>query len=193
MPVSERFPWLHCPCRRAGFPGKRVAWKGGAAVALAALVSACTPQWPRTTEEFRKLDHMFTDRKKFTVQKPVSAVNANLRAGTQKCLNGTQHVSTTMPGLFGGVTSESRLVAYNSTFDVTGDRGALTVRHYYPARPNAFGFPEGGRIFYVVDTAPHGGGTELTVFGHTLTGRDLDAAVREWASGGPVRCPQLPG
>jgi hypothetical protein len=168
-------------------------WKRGAALALAALVAACgAPNWPKTPEEFRGLNDAFHSRTTFTVQRSFSDVNASLRTATQKCLNGTQHKMATLPGPY-GPTSESRLIAYNTKFDVTGSRGEMTVRLYYPARPRAFGFPEGGRIFYVANTAPQGGGTALTVHRNTVVGVELDAAVREWVSGGAIRCPALPG
>jgi hypothetical protein len=171
-------------------------WMRGAALAVTALISACgTPNWPKTAEEYRRVvaDSSFAVRKTFTVQRSFSDVNASLRAATQKCLNGTQHKSTSMPGLFGGPTAESRQIAYNSTFNATGNRGELTARLYYPVRPSAFGFPEGGQIFYLVDTAPQGKGTALAIYGNALIGDELETTVREWASGGPIRCPKLPG
>jgi hypothetical protein len=70
---------------------------------------------------------------------------------------------------------------------------ARAIFRYYPVRPRAFGFPEGGQIFSVVDTAPHGGGTALSMYRSALTGDELENAVREWASGGAIRCPKLPG
>jgi hypothetical protein len=150
-------------------------------------------QWPKTAEEFRSLDSPFLERKNYTVQRALADANASLRAATQRCLNGTQRNTSTLPAPFGGYTTESRVTIYSSTFNVVGGRGELTARKNYPPNSGVIGFPEGGAIFYVVNTAAQGSGTAVTVYGSKLTGGDLDAAVREWASGGPIQCPKLPG
>jgi hypothetical protein len=163
-------------------------------MALIAL-SGCggSAQWPKTAEEFSTLDSPFLDHKSFTVQRSLADANASLRAGTQKCLNGTQRNTATLPAPFGGYTTESSVTIYSSTFNVVSGRGELTARKNYPPHSGVFGIPEGGAIFYVVSTAAQGSGTVLSIHRSKLAGGDLDAAVQEWASGGPIRCPTLPG
>src|SRR5262245_10012726 len=169
-------------------------WRGAAAMALIAL-SGCggAAQWPKTAEEFRTLDSPFLDRKSFTVQRSLADANANLRAATEKCLNGTRRNSATLPAPFGGYATESLVTIYSSSFKVVGGHGELTARKSYPPNSGVFGIPEGGAIFYVVNTAAQGSGTALTIHRSKLAGSDLDVAVQEWASGGPIRCQTLPG
>jgi hypothetical protein len=170
-------------------------WRGAAAVMALIALSGCGGggQWPKTAEEFRALDSPFLDRKSYAVQRSLADANASLRTATQKCLNGTQRSTSTLPAPFGGYTTESRVTLYSSTFNVVGGRGELTARKNYPPHSGVIGFPKDGAIFYVVSTAAQGSGTALTIHRSKLAGSDLDAAVQEWASGGPIRCPQLPG
>jgi hypothetical protein len=162
-------------------------------MALIALSGCGGATQPKTAEEFRTLDSPFLDHRSFTVRRSLADANAGLRAATEKCLNGTQRSTATLPAPYGGFATESHVTIYSSTFNVVDGRGELTARKNYPPHSGVFGIPEGGAIFYVVNTAAQGSGTALTIHRSKLAGGDLDAAVQEWASGGPIRCPTLPG
>jgi len=162
----------------------------GAALAL----SGCM-QGPQSSDEVRTatgggggMSSLFAKRSTVAIPRSHSAVTNSLRAGANKCMNRTVRSVSTTPGPYGPQTSVI-ITDYSATVKSGGGRSELVMKQQVRG-----GFlPQPGGISYVVDAMPSGSGTNLVLHGGKFGYNKLNAAVVQWARGGAIVCPKLPG
>lgn len=162
---------------------KRIA----AMAALAAV--ACAPM-PQTAEEFRKAvpGAMMAKTDSYEVNRPVKDVAATFRRKAPECLNvSVRTVSQT------STSYQNILTAYKPTVVVNAERAELHVQQLhktgvmYPSKP-----PEGGIYLLVADAYPLAGNrTRIQLYGPSKGYDVLYRAIRGWASGDNLGCPDM--
>lgn len=162
---------------------KRIA----AVVALGAV--ACAPM-PQTAEEFRKAvpGAVMAKTDSYEVNRSVKDVAATFRRKAPECLNvSVRTVSQTT------TSYQNILTEYKPTVMVNGERAELHVQQLhktgviYPSKP-----PEGGIYLLVADAYPlPGNRTRIQTYGPSKGYDVLYRAVRGWASGDNVGCPDM--
>ncbi len=162
---------------------KRIA----AVVALGAV--ACAPM-PQTAEEFRKAvpGAVMAKTDSYEVNRSVKDVAATFRRKAPECLNvSVRTVSQTT------TSYQNILTEYKPTVMVNGERAELHVQQLhktgviYPSKP-----PEGGIYLLVADAYPlPGNRTRIETYGPSRGYDVLYRAVRGWASGDNVGCPDM--
>ncbi len=162
----------------------------GATFALAGCM-----QGPQSTEEVRNatagnggFNSLFAQRSTVSIPRSYSAVTSSLRTGASKCFNRTVRSVSTTPGPYGPQT-QVIIVDYSSTFRSNGRRTEMALKQQ--VRGGIFKQP--GGFSYLVDAAPKGSGTQLTIHGGKFGYKKLNTAVEQWARGGSIICPKLPG
>lgn len=162
---------------------KRIA----AVLALGAV--ACAPM-PQTAEEFRKAvpGAVMAKTDSYEVNRSVRDVAATFRRKAPECLNvSVRTVSQTT------TSYQNILTEYKPTVMVNGERAELHVQQLhktgviYPSKP-----PEGGIYLLVADAYPlPGNRTRIETYGPSRGYDVLYRAVRGWASGDNVGCPDM--
>lgn len=164
-------------------------------LALAPFALIGCMQGPQSTEEVRAataggsgINSLFAKRTSINVSRSHAAVTASLRAGAKKCMNRVVRSTSTTPGPYGPQTS-TIITDYSATVKSSGGRSELALKQQVRG-----GFlPQPGGISYVVDATPISGGTKLVFHGGKFGYSKLNAAVSQWARGGSIVCPDLPG
>jgi len=156
------------------------------AIAACAALCACATKAPQTAEEFRQEAPGAFLMKKETMEvaRPFRDVAETFRKRAPECLR----VAVRM-------TSSSQVVEaeYKPTVIVTKERAELHLqRKYTKGVINVYAEPEGGHYILVADAYPlPGNKTRLDLIAPS---KGLDAvvrAVKNWASGENVGCPDM--
>jgi hypothetical protein len=157
---------------------------------LAPLVVACAGM-PQNAEEFRKAvggGAMMTKTESYEVNRPLAQVTATFQKRAPECLNvAVQTVSQT-------TTSYQRInTTYKPTVSTGSGRTELHVQQLhkgggviYPQKP-----PEGGVYIFVADASAQGNRTKIQVYGPSRGYDVLHRAVRGWAEGNNLGCPDM--
>jgi hypothetical protein len=160
---------------------------GVAAVALA--IAACSPM-PQTAEEFRKAvpGAMMTKTEAYEVNRSMKEVAATFRRRAPECLKvSVRTVSRT------STSYQNILTEYTPTVVVNGERAELHLQQHhktgvmYPSKP-----PEGGPFIIVADAYPMPGNkTRIQLYGPSKGYDVVYRAIRGWASGDNLGCPDM--
>jgi hypothetical protein len=160
-------------------------------VALAGLLLQACVQMPQTAAEFRKAvadRAMMTKTDTYRVNRPLSDVASNFERLAPKCLDvRVQTVSHT-------TTSFQNLIArYKATVVRTNQRTELHVQQLYetgvlyPSKP-----PESGVYLLVADADSESNqSTRIQLYGPSMGYEALYRAIRGWASGESLDCPDM--
>jgi len=153
------------------------------------LLAACAPM-PQTAEEFRKAvpGAAFAKIETYEVKRPMKEVAATFRRKAPECLNvAVRTVSQTSSSY------QNILTEYKPTVVVTSQRAELHVQQLhktgvlYPSKP-----PEGGTYIVVADAYPLSGNrTRIQVFGPSIGYDVVYRAIRGWATGDNLGCPDM--
>ena len=160
------------------------------AVVLPALLSGCVTSHPQTAEEFRKAvpGAFMAKVETMEVDRSYEEVSRTIEEKAPECLNvAIRTVSQT-------TTSYQVIVTeYKPTVRVTDRRTELHVQqHHKQGVLKVTKEPEGGYYLLVADATPVAGGrTRLDVYGPSIGYDTLKRAVRGWATGENVGCPDL--
>jgi len=155
----------------------------------AVLLAGCASQL-QTAEEFRKAvpGAFLAKTETVEVAKPFREVAANFQKRAPECLNVTvETVSQT-------TTSYQVIVAaYKPTVVVTAERAELHVQQdYKQGVMKVYTEPAGGHYLLVADAYPlDGNRTRLQLYGPSLGYDVLIRAVKGWASGQSLGCPDM--
>ncbi len=164
------------------------------ACSIAALVAVslagCAVKQPQTAEEFRQAvaaGAMMTKTESYEVSRPFRAVAETFRKRAPECLRvSVRTVSQT------GTSYQNILTEYTPTVVAGGERAELYVQQLhktgvlYPSKP-----PEGGIYLFVADATPQGNRTRIQIYGPSRGYDVLHRAVRGWASGENLGCPDM--
>ena len=159
------------------------------AVVTSFAAVACAPM-PQTAEEFRKAvpGAVMAKTDSYEVNRSMKDVAATFRRKAPECLNvSVRTVSQTT------TSYQNILTEYKPTVVVNGERAELHVQQLhktgvmYPSKP-----PEGGIYLLVADAFPlPGNRTRIQTYGPSKGYDVLYRAVRGWASGDNVGCPDM--
>ena len=157
---------------------------------LAALLAQGCVQMPQNAEEFRKAapGALMAKTDSYEVNRPLRQVAAAFQRRAPECLNvEVRTVSRT------STSYQNILTAYKPTVVVNAERAELHVQQLhktgvvYPSKP-----PEGGTYLIVADAYPlPGNRTRIQTFGPSKGYDVLYRAIRGWASGDNLGCPDL--
>jgi len=156
---------------------------------IAFLVSGCA-QAPQTAEEFRKAAPSAFMMKSETVEvaRPFRDVAATFEKRASQCLEVT--VETTSQT----TTSYQHIVtAYRPTVVVNGERAELHVQQDHKSGViKVYTEPAGGHYLLVADAYPiENNHTRLQLIGPSMGYDVLIRAVKGWASGENLGCPDM--
>ena len=159
-------------------------------VALAGLLLQACVQMPQTAEEFRKAvpGAMMTKTESYEVNRALRDVASTFRRKAPECLNlSVRTVSQT------ATSYQNILTQYTATVVVSGERAELHLQQEHktgvisPSKP-----PEGGFFILVADAYPQSGNrTRIELFGPSRGYDVLYRAIRGWASGENLGCPDM--
>ena len=145
---------------------------------------------PQNAEEFRKAapGALMAKTDSYEVNRPLRQVAAAFQRRAPECLNvEVRTVSRT------STSYQNILTAYKPTVVVNAKRAELHVQQLhktgvvYPSKP-----PEGGTYLIVADAYPlPGNRTRIQTFGPSKGYDVLYRAIRGWASGDNLGCPDL--
>jgi hypothetical protein len=145
---------------------------------------------PQTAEEFRKAvpGAVLAKTDSYEVNRSMKDVAATFRRKAPECLNvSVRTVSQTT------TSYQNILTEYKPTVVVNGERAELHVQQLhktgvmYPSKP-----PEGGIYLLVADAYPlPGNRARIQTYGPSKGYDVLYRAVRGWASGDNVGCPDM--
>jgi len=162
---------------------------GTAAVAAAAL-SACAVNFPQNAEEFRRYvpGARFGTVETFEVNRAFNEVGQTFRRKAAECLNVTVRSESRSQTSYHVVTT-----VYRPTVRLSKQRAELHVQRdhttgvVYPGK-----VPSGGPYLMVVDAYPVGAArTRIEMFRPTVGNKALIDAIRGWATGDNLGCPDL--
>lgn len=162
-------------------------------IAIAALaLASCAVKQPQNADEFRKAvggGAMMTKTDSYEVNRSLRDVAATFQRRAPECLKvAVRTVSQTT------TSYQNILTEYTPTVRVASDRAELHVQQLhktgvlYPSKP-----PEGGVYIFVADAYPESGGkrTRIQIYGPSRGYDVLHRAVRGWATGENMGCPDL--
>jgi len=156
----------------------------------AVLLTGCATQMPQTADEFRKAVPGAFMAKTETVEvaRPFRDVAASFQKRAPECLNVTvETISQT-------TTSYQVIVtAYKPTVMVNGARAELHVQQEHKSGVlKVYTEPAGGHYLFVADAYPlESNRTRLQLFGPSRGYDVLIRAVKGWASGENLGCPDM--
>lgn len=123
------------------------------------------------------------------VSRSFSAVTASLGTGASKCLNRTQTTRPVTARAYGPI-GQTITTQYRTSVKTSGSKTEMAMYQEVLGR-SALPQPKG--FSYVVDAVPASSGTQLTFYGGRFGYGNLNRAVEQWARGGAITCPKLPG
>lgn len=157
----------------------------------AALLTAGCMEGPQNADDFKSAASRssFAKSTTITIPRSIGAVNASLSTGARKCLNRSVTTRSSTPGTYGPVVSVIT-TKYTTDFQASGSAGEMSM--YREIVGKSF-LPQPKGVAYVVESRSNGGSTNLTIYGGKWGYKSIDNAVKQWAKGGTIVCPDLPG
>lgn len=158
-------------------------------VALAGLAGCASYNigLPQSREEFVKVykdGGLFRNAEHYTINRPKSAVVADMNQFATKCLN--VKVTTTIRQ---GYTTDRGTTTYHPRMvEAKGGITSLTVQETYRDKPEV-GHPPGGLFSLVADMSARGGQTQLDIYHAMRT--PIAKSVKDWADGNKASCPKF--
>lgn len=158
--------------------------------AAAAVLAGCVTQMPQTAEQFREAVPGATLAKTetFEVNRNFRDVARTFQKRAPRCLNVT--VRTTSQT---NMSYQVTVAEYKPTVVITAKRAELHLqRHYSKGAMNISKEPEGGYYLLVADAYPAGRHkTRIQTFGPSMGFGPLYQAIKNWASGKNLGCPDM--
>jgi hypothetical protein len=152
---------------------------------MTALTGCLSSTLPQTRDEFvqiYKQGGAFRDTQRYTVNRPVDSVAADISKYAERCLN-TSVVNRQ-------IRNEARsATTYRPKMGTTrGGVKTLSVQKSFNGR-NVAGAPPGGMFSLVAEFRPAGRKTKIDVY-HAGEG-SIAEWLKKWAEGDTTRCPSL--
>lgn len=160
-------------------------------LSVALLLSGCASQ-PKTADQLRdnvKRNATFSSRDVFEVKKPYRQVSDTMRKKWLECLDST--ATGTLHR--GGNLYATQTNVYKPKVAVTAQRTELTLQHKVTSGSTQLGGPPPEGFFIIVtDVYPTDKNTtRVDVQKHTIGYQGVMKAVRHWAEGTNMGCPDL--
>ncbi len=160
------------------------------ALMLGALLSGCAGHMPQTADEFRQgLPGAFLGKvEKFDVSRSHTEVGKSFQEMAPQCLD-VRIKSTSQSN-----TSYSVVVTkWNPTVKVSGQRAELHIQQLHEQGVlNVYEVPEKGYYMMVVDAIPTGkNSSQIVMYRSSVGNKALVKAIKGWAAGKDIGCPDL--
>lgn len=159
-------------------------------MAAVVLLAGCALQQPQTPEEFRQMvpGATFGKTETFEVSRPFPQVADTFQKRAPACLNVSVRTTSQTATSYQVIDTD-----YKPTVRVTPQRAELHVQqHHRTGVIKVSKEPEGGYYLMVVDAYPAAAGkTRVQIFGPSIGVAPLVTAVKGWASGDNLGCPDL--
>jgi hypothetical protein len=157
---------------------------------VSVLLSGCVTHHPQTAEEFRQAvpGALTAKTETFEVNRPFRDVAATFRKKAPECLEVTVRTTSRT------TTSHQVIVTeFKPTVVVTQQRAELHVQQHHKAGVvNVTKEPAGGYYVLVADAYPvDQNRTRVQMFRSSISHGVLIRAVREWATGENLGCPDM--
>jgi hypothetical protein len=161
-----------------------------AGLIVALVVAGCATKMPQTADEFRRMAPgvFMIQVQSFEVQRPLREVGETFRRRAPECLNVTTRSTEQGPGHYHVVEA-----AYKPTTLVGAERAELHIQQKHVKGVLAVHKePEAGHYLFVVDaSAVDRGTTKVQIIGPAKGYDVVVSAVKAWASGSSMACPDL--
>ena len=159
-------------------------------VAAAILLIGCVTQHPQTAEEFRKAvpGARFAKTETFEVNRDFRDVAKTFQKRAHECLNVTVRTTSRTSSSYQVIVTD-----YKPTVVVNAQRAELHVQqHHKQGVMKVAQEPEGGYYLLVADAYPVGKKkTRVQWYGPSIGFEPLIQAVKNWASGKNLGCPDM--
>ncbi len=157
---------------------------------LSTLLYGCAGHMPQTADEFRTgLPDAFMGKvEKFEVSRSYTDVGKSFQKMAPKCLD-VRIKSTSQTN-----TSYQVIVTkWNPTVNITDQRAELHIQQLHEQGVlNVYEVPENGYYMMVVDAVPTGNNSsQIVMYRSSVGNKTLNKAIRGWASGENIGCPDL--
>ena len=160
------------------------------ALSIAAFACGCATKAPQTADEFRRMapGAFMIQVQSFEVKRSVREVGETFRKRAPECLSVTTRSTERGPGHIHTVET-----AYKPTTLVSADRAELHLQQKHLKGVIAVHQePEAGHDLFVVDAnAVDRGTTKVQIIGPSRGYDVVVSAVKAWASGSSMGCPDL--
>lgn len=154
------------------------------------LLSGCATHHPQSAEEFRQAvpRAYLAKTETFEVNRPLRDVAQTFQEKALECLNVTTKTTSQT-----NTSYQVIVTAYKPTVVVTEERAELHVQQHHKAGVlKVTEEPEGGYYLLVTDAYPvDKNRTRVQLFGPSLGYDVLIRAVKGWASGENLGCPDM--
>lgn len=159
-------------------------------LAATAGLSGCV-SFPQTAGDMRAMTSSSLVKKtSFSVARSPNAVAASMRQLSSKCLNRiTETQQIYRQGQYGPQSISFKTKWETSVRSIAG-RTELAMR-MVPIR-GAVNEPKEGYIFYVVDAAPAGSQTNVSIYGGSIGVGSFNSDIKAWVAGRKSSCPEMP-
>ena len=159
-------------------------------IVLSVLVSGCVTRHPQTADEFRKAvpGAFLAKVETLDVNRDYVDVSRTFETKAPECLNVTIRTVSQSTTSYQVIVTE-----YRPTVRVGSERTELHVQqHRKQGVLNVTKEPEGGYFLLVVDATPiDRRRTRLVLYGPSVGHDTLIRAVKGWATGDNIGCPDL--
>ena len=157
---------------------------------LALALAGCVASHPQTADEFRAaVPGAFTAKfESFTVNRPFSEVAHTFQQKASECLD--VRIKTTSQTT---MSYQVIVTKYNPTVRVSDQRAELHLQQdHEQGVMNVTEKPDGGYYLMVADAIPVGPNeTRIDIYRPSMGYKHLTQAIRGWASGENLGCPDL--
>jgi hypothetical protein len=157
---------------------------------VAILAGGCAGKMPQTADEFRQMapGAFMVQVQSFEVKRPVREVGETFRRRAPECLNVTVRTTSQTPGSYQVITT-----AYKPTVVSGAERAELHVQqNHLTGVMKVRKEPAGGYYLMVADAYPvDRGRTRIQILGPSRGYDVLWRAIRGWATGENLGCPDL--
>jgi len=162
-------------------------------ILLAFLMHGCAMKQAQTAQEFRMMapQSSYGAHDTLTVTKPYSSAVANFKKKADKCL--TTELVLTYQNQYGQTISTQNL-SYTPTLVVGKSKTTLSVQKNVSGDGMIAGkVPEKGMFLVVADLTPVAKNkTRLDIYRNTYETDIIVAAIKNWATGKSLACPDWP-
>lgn len=157
------------------------------------LPMGCAIKQAQNPQEFRQIAPTISygEHETFNINNSYSRASKNFQMRAEKCLH-KKIVQTTVNRNTGAKMGE-QVLTYTPTLGVGKNRTELSVQQDVSGSGMIMGkVPEKGMFIFLADLSPSGNQTRLDIYRLTYwSTNELVTAVKNWASGESLDCPDL--
>jgi hypothetical protein len=159
-------------------------------LAAALALSACVTSHPQTAQEFREAvpGAFMGEVETFEVERPFTDVAETFQSKAPQCLSGRVRTTSQTNTSYQVIVS-----AYTPTAHVSPERAEIHLQqHHEQGVLNVTKEPDGGYYLLVTDAYPvDAGRTRVEMFRPSMGYKPIIQAIKGWASGDNMGCPDL--